>query len=143
MATGKANGFARSIVWLFLLLLFGLVMTLVTARMSLLTDDPFSGVAYRGIPFPFWKFPPKWDSVQAWQIQWPALIMDALVWTLPVLIPLFLRRVIRDERSRKWAINGRCRGCGYDLRGLLSTRCPECGTGNDPAKNDDDASSPT
>lgn len=29
---------------------------------------------------------------------------------------------------------GRCGACGYDLRGLLAPRCPECGKAFDPDK---------
>jgi hypothetical protein len=42
-------------------------------------------------------------------------------------------RTRRRRRSARWALAGRCRGCGYDLRatpvegGSLVTRCPECG----------------
>lgn len=36
-----------------------------------------------------------------------------------------LRALRRVLRSRGIAI---CEGCGYDLRGLDSSRCPECGT---------------
>ena len=29
-----------------------------------------------------------------------------------------------------------CKRCGYDLRGLIETRCPECGTDFDPAERE-------
>lgn len=32
-------------------------------------------------------------------------------------------------RERRWARHGRCAACGYDLRGIASGRCPECGAG--------------
>lgn len=30
-------------------------------------------------------------------------------------------------RTRRVTLPGHCRGCGYDLRGLSGSRCPECG----------------
>lgn len=34
---------------------------------------------------------------------------------------------IKRVRSDKREIEGRCKKCGYDLRGLSESRCPECG----------------
>ena len=51
---------------------------------------------------------------------------------LAVLVPSIVR-ARRRRRGAKWAAQGRCRECGYDLRatpaaeGALVTRCPECG----------------
>ena len=56
-------------------------------------------------------------------------------WMLPhwllVAVPLALaavpgRTVWRGRRSRRWAAEGRCPRCGYDLRATPG-RCPECG----------------
>ncbi len=33
----------------------------------------------------------------------------------------------RARRVRAWMTGNRCRGCGYELTGLKSGRCPECG----------------
>ena len=35
----------------------------------------------------------------------------------------------RRRRARRWAREGRCAACGYDLAGNTSGICPECGTG--------------
>ena len=43
----------------------------------------------------------------------------AILWLLS-LTPYALRRSIRRKR-------GHCINCGYDLRGDLSSGCPECG----------------
>ena len=47
----------------------------------------------------------------------------------PILsLALLLRRRWRTHRRRKL---GLCVKCGYNLTGLTSPRCPECGTGFD------------
>ena len=51
-------------------------------------------------------------------------------WSLAVafsLLPL-ARVVARSRELRRQARIGLCRRCGYDLRGNVSGRCPECGT---------------
>jgi len=104
----------------------GLTITLSTAFV-VLERDPISGVVYRGVPFAFLNFPPKWEPVQAWQVRWPVLALDTLFWTLPAIVFLVWRRGRREARAARWAAEGKCRGCGYDLRGSASGRCPECG----------------
>lgn len=52
-----------------------------------------------------------------------AIGLTAVLWTFgPGVAILFLIR-----RQQRMASGGRCLQCGYDLRGLDSPRCPECG----------------
>lgn len=41
-------------------------------------------------------------------------------------LPLFIIRAIRNRLSPKPG-PGQCQSCGYDLQGLTTPRCPECG----------------
>lgn len=53
----------------------------------------------------------------------PLWLSTSLLVTL-VAVPILRGPVRRWHRKR----NGRCIECAYDLRGLRSNRCPECGT---------------
>jgi hypothetical protein len=56
-----------------------------------------------------------------------------MFWTFgPGVVLLFLTR----RMQRREALLRVCAKCGYDLRGLRATRCPECGTPFEPAKSD-------
>ena len=52
----------------------------------------------------------------AWVPLWPLAL---------IAVPLALREIVHMRRQTSW---GGCRKCGYDLRGLPTPRCPECGT---------------
>lgn len=55
---------------------------------------------------------------------WRGLILNTLFYAVIWCALLALPRVIRrTRRARK----GLCRSCGYDMRGLINTPCPECG----------------
>jgi predicted RNA-binding Zn-ribbon protein involved in translation (DUF1610 family) len=60
------------------------------------------------------------------------LVLDAQtsLWTIWVFLTGFLLTPLAAWRSwravSRWRSN-RCRSCGYDLRGNVSGRCPECG----------------
>jgi hypothetical protein len=51
--------------------------------------------------------------------------INALVWSLAFVLPLSLR--FGFFRPWKKYPAGTCQGCGYDLTGNMSGRCPECG----------------
>ncbi len=54
----------------------------------------------------------------------------AIVGSLPRIAVSIYGLVIlfRFYRMTGWVLNGRCAKCAYPLRGLPSSRCPECGT---------------
>ena len=55
------------------------------------------------------------------QVQWVGMIVDTVVWSVPLLPFLWLAGIrVRRRRSR-----GQCSACGYPLSG--AHRCPECG----------------
>lgn len=68
------------------------------------------------IPHPGW--------IQVWSV--PLWFVSVLLGVYPVLVAMRAawRRRVRIRRRL-------CSQCGYDLRGLQTPRCPECGTGFD------------
>jgi hypothetical protein len=86
--------------------------------------------------------PPVWsaftpDGFRAWvtarglgcTTRW-----DVVYVKLPLWMPVFLFLVlpasavaVRSVRRRRRRNRGLCERCGYDLRGSVSGRCPECG----------------
>lgn len=94
----------------------------------LVLDDQFAGPTYWGLPFPYLRIACRAHSDGSWSFWGRMLVLDALLWALPVLptatIVLAYRKVRRMERWRR----GVCLRCEYDLRGLTEPRCPECGT---------------
>ena len=55
------------------------------------------------------------------------------VWLVPAVYPAWLVR--KYLRRRRWKDEGKCPGCGYDLRGLPEPRCPECGRPPSPGQS--------
>lgn len=45
------------------------------------------------------------------------------LWPVVILCAVLILVMMTRGRSRK----GRCQACGYDLRGIVTGRCPECG----------------
>ena len=77
-----------------------------------------------------WKLIPAYKDfsipqarVQIRVLEVPLYIPFALL-ALPTAFLFY--RDYRDRRSVRWAREGRCVGCGYDLSGV-SGKCPECG----------------
>jgi hypothetical protein len=70
---------------------------------------------------------PAWS----WKVGWGAELGTSHV-TVPLYIPFALSALptaflfYRDRRSVRWAREGRCVWCGYDLSGVRGP-CPECG----------------
>jgi hypothetical protein len=64
-------------------------------------------------------------------IVWLGFIGDVLIWAVILYvvcsIPSQVRRYLRKR-------GGRCLRCGYQLRGLTESRCPECGREFDAAE---------
>ena len=54
------------------------------------------------------------------------LVISTLIWMTLHLAGLFLSKYAGDRIYPRFA-KGMCEGCGYDLRGNVSGRCPECG----------------
>lgn len=57
---------------------------------------------------------------------WSGLVLNSLVWAVPLgLVLSGARRLRRRRRDRL----GCCRECGYSLTGIGGAVCPECGAG--------------
>jgi hypothetical protein len=59
-------------------------------------------------------------------LPWPAAVAAYVVVAGIMSVLLLRARWASEDRLRRRA-EGCCLGCGYDLRGLTSGRCPECG----------------
>lgn len=60
-----------------------------------------------------------------------------LILTLLIILaaPVIALMLMHFHRKRiKLIERGFCAACGYDLRGLSQTRCPECASPFDPAE---------
>jgi len=60
----------------------------------------------------------------AWQPVWLGFGVNTLIYAALAAVVLEIPR----RRRRRWRrIRGKCVHCGYDVRGVLHDRCPECG----------------
>ena len=95
-------------------------MVLGAARMAGPMTLKFVRPSWRALltPVSFAEF--DRTSAQGWsrdiEVSW---------WFVSIVMNLGIMTVAFARRPR--ARLGRCRACGYDLRGTLSRRCPECG----------------
>lgn len=75
----------------------------------------------------------KWRELGCWAFQ------------LPLTLPLFIAAgalALTDWRRQRTRPKNVCGKCGYDLRGCVSGRCPECGTAYCPGVELTDSESP-
>jgi hypothetical protein len=56
---------------------------------------------------------------------WPGFAIESLAFSAAWFLLLSAPRIVRGCVRRR---GNCCVACGYDLHGLLSDRCPECGT---------------
>ncbi|MCA9305190.1 MAG: hypothetical protein KDA16_01560 [Phycisphaerales bacterium] len=64
---------------------------------------------------------------------WPGLLIDTAFWGAVWFILLWPTGLVaaKVKRARRRA-KGKCAWCKYDLRGIDSERCPECGGERQP-----------
>ena len=109
-------------------------------------DEAYGSVVYRSHALPldwigpmdFWSelgFDRRHTISGSWPtIAYPSVLDELTIVTLPhwslvlVLLPWPVIAYRRWRWKRKWEREGLCRECGYDLQGITSDRCPECGT---------------
>jgi len=59
---------------------------------------------------------------------WVMAIFGILFCVLPLLIVIRkYRRIQEQQNTNMKKVAGFCVACGYNLRGITSARCPECG----------------
>jgi predicted RNA-binding Zn-ribbon protein involved in translation (DUF1610 family) len=59
---------------------------------------------------------------------WAMAIFGVLYCVLPFLIVIWkYRRIQEQQKTKMKKVAGFCIACGYNLRGITSARCPECG----------------
>ena len=74
----------------------------------------------------FWAYRPGWGPLLEFEPGLPAFLFS-----LPALRLMYLYAVRRWRGdSRDFSGQGVCYRCGYDLKGTVEHRCPECGTIN-------------
>lgn len=72
----------------------------------------------------------KPDDLRVKDATWSAIVFPHwfAIAVFSLLLLWHVRRFTHRTRERRWRKQGRCLACGYDLQGIPSDRCPECGT---------------
>ena len=95
------------------------------------TDVGFWGFRYKRWMWragTIWLETPQHTDYHVREIGFPFWALCALLAAYPTVA------LIRGPiRRRRWRRSGLCLKCGYNLRGLIEPRCPECATEFDPA----------
>ncbi len=102
----------------------------ITLRLVLLCTFIHAAGFIAGLPVlvPVWEFfypsiPPMFDS------GWMALVVVVLFWGSPIWGACWAWGLVRFRNTLLTRFPGPgCIGCGYDLTGNTSGRCPECGS---------------
>jgi hypothetical protein len=66
----------------------------------------------------------SWTGYLPLQVHWRGFVADSLLYAVGWFVPIGGIALTRLGLRR---CRGRCLKCGYDLRGELSSGCPECG----------------
>lgn len=95
-----------------------------------------TGLSINGKWVTFFVAPPLWSASRWSDIRWlpasmPGHIHVPVFYFAPLaaIVPLLIARARRRRRRA-----GLCIRCGYDLDGLTTARCPECGAENSPSE---------
>jgi len=118
-----------------LALAFGVAAMFLSMFCTLPPDS--SGAAYRGLPIACLKLGPRWEKDRAWRLDWIPCLIDISFWGLILYPVLASWRRVKIQRIKRRRLEGKCLWCGYRLRGLVESRCPECGKPFDPGENND------
>jgi len=68
------------------------------------------------------QWPPMWFIGPDWAV-------ISLLWIIPILLLPWWLMDRKVRRRKRWAREGRCLICGYNLQGSESGTCSECGAG--------------
>jgi len=106
-------------------------MTHLPALEEAIDDETFAFGSFIGSGWKDYTFAHATPSPR---IIWREVIVNAVLW---LLLPVYMfigvwwllrvRDAWRDSRRSKAVVEQKCSRCGYDLRYIIGTTCPECG----------------